>query len=259
MAASHWRPRDLPSMPAQTFSSQELPSSAADRSATRPTSPRSAVRLVRGSGARRRAGPTLAMLPEILLALLWKAFAPVRIAWRRNWLYRQFLDGRLADRIRYQPLDTLPRRLEDADALLKGRFRFSGQAVEAEQNSIFDCAAPGRAWAYALHGFEWLGALAVAGGEVARNLAIGLVTQWLDRYARYAEPSWLPEVTARRLLMILAHGRLVLINSEILWRSKLFVSLRQQTAQLGRIAGEAPEGLPRLESAAVHVLARACL
>jgi uncharacterized heparinase superfamily protein len=59
--------------------------------------------------------------------------------------------------------------------------------------------------------------------------------------------------------MILAHGRLVLANSEVLWRSKLFVSLRQQTAQLGRIAKEAPAGLPRLESAAVHVLARACL
>ncbi len=199
------------------------------------------------------------MLPEILLALLWWAFAPVRIAWRRNWLYRQFLDGRLADRVRYQPLDTLPRRLEDANSFLKGQFRFAGQMVEAKQNSIFDCTAPSRAWAYALHGFEWLGALAVAGGDPARNLAVQLVTEWLERHARYGEPAWLPEVLARRLLILLAHGRLVLTNSDILWRSKLFVSLRQQTAQLGRIAKEAPDGLSRLESVAVHVLARACL
>jgi len=163
----------------------------------------------------------------------------------------------MPDRLVYQPVDTLQPRLEDADALLKGRFRFAGQMVEAKQDSIFDSQPPSEAWACALHGFDWLGALAVAGGDAARNLAIELVSQWLDRFARYREPAWLPEVTARRLLAILAHGRLVLTNSEILWRSRLFVSLRQQTAQLGRIAGEAPEGLPRLEAAAVHVLARA--
>lgn len=199
------------------------------------------------------------MMPEILRAFLWRAFAPVRIAWRRNWLYRQFLDGRLADRICHPPVDTLVRPLEDADSLLKGRFRFAGQAIETKHDSIFDTTPPSEAWARALHGFEWLGALAVAGGEPARNLATELITQWLDRYARYGEPAWLSEISAQRLLAILAHGRLVLANSEILWRSKLFVSLRQQAAQLGRIASEAPEGLPRLESAAVLVLARACL
>jgi uncharacterized heparinase superfamily protein len=153
----------------------------------------------------------------------------------------------------------LPRRLEDADALLKGRFRFAGQVVEIKQDSVFACAPPSNAWAGALHGFEWLGALAAAGGDAARNLAVQLVTEWLERFARYSEPAWRPEVMARRLLMLLAHGRSVLTNSDILWRSKLFVSLRQQAAQLGRIAGEAPPGLPRLESAAVCVLARACL
>ena len=183
----------------------------------------------------------------------------MRIAWRRNWLYRQFLRGRLADRIRHQPVDALAPRLEDADTLLKGRFRFAGQMVEEKHDSIFDVAAPGHAWAYGLHSFEWLGALAVAGGEAARNLSVQLVTEWLERHARYSEPAWLPRVMARRLLMLLVHGRLVLTNSDILWRSKLFVSLRQQTAQLGRIAKEAPPGLPRLEAAAVHVLARACL
>jgi len=199
------------------------------------------------------------MLPDILRALLWRAIAPLRIVWRRNWLYRQFLDGRLADRIRHQPVDTTARQLEDADALLKGRFRYAGQTVEAQRDSIFDAAPPSTAWAHALHGFEWLGALAAAGGETARSLATNLITEWLDRFARYGEPAWLPEVMARRLLAILAHGRLVLANSEILWRSRLFVSLRQQTGQLGRIVREAPEGLPRLEAAAAHVLARACL
>lgn len=174
-------------------------------------------------------------------------------------MYRQFLKGRLADRIRNQPVDALARPLEDTDALLKGRFRFAGQDIEAIHESVFDMVPPSEAWAHALHGFDWLGALAVAGGDTARTLATRLATEWLDRFPRYSEPAWLPEVMSRRLLAILAHGRLVLANSEILWRSKLFVSLRQQTAQLGHIASAAPEGLPRLESTAVLVLARACL
>lgn len=196
---------------------------------------------------------------EILRALLWRVFAPIRVTWRRNWIYRQFLDGRLADRVQHQPVDGVGHRLEDADAFLKGRFRFAGQVVETQQESIFAVVPPSDAWAQALHGFAWLGALAAAGGGAARALATKLITEWLDRFGRYSEPAWLPEVTARRLLAMLAHGRLVLANSEILWRSKLFVSLRQHTGQLARTVKEAPEGLPRLESAAVHVLARACL
>jgi uncharacterized heparinase superfamily protein len=213
---------------------------------------------VGGRGGRRRIGPPLSMLPEIVLSLLRRSVAPLRVAWRRNWIYRQFLNGRLADRVEHQPVDTLAHRLEDADGLLKGRFRFVGQTVEARTISVFECTPPSEAWAQALHGFEWVGALAVAGGDAARHLATQLITEWLHRFSRYGEPAWLPEVTARRLLAIMAHGRFVLANSEILWRSKLFVSLRQQVAQLGRIASEAPEGLSRLEAAAIHVLARAC-
>src|SRR5690348_5088114 len=242
MAESHRRQPDLPSMPAQTFSSQGPPSSAAVPSTTPPTSPRSASRLklVSERGTRRRAGASFSMLPEIVSALLWRACTPMRVAWRRNWVYRQFLGGRLADRFSHPPVETLAQRLEDADMLLKGRFRFAGQLVEAKHDSIFDATPPSRAWACCLHGFEWLGALAVAGGDAARNLGVQLVIEWLERHACYSEPAWLPEVMSRRLLMLLAHGRLVLTNSDILWRSKLFVSLRQQTAQLGRIAKEAP-------------------
>ena len=165
----------------------------------------------------------------------------------------------MPDRILHHPFDPLPRRLEEADALLKGRFRFAGESVDANGISIFDCTAPGRAWMAALHGFDWLAALSGAGGEPARCLATELVTQWLARNSRYAEPPWLPEVTARRLVHILAHGRFMLANSDMLWRSRLFVSLREQAGQLDRIVDEAPPGLPRLEAAAAHVLSCACL
>ena len=42
----------------------------------------------------------------------------------------------------------------------------------------------------------------------------------------------------------------MIANSDMLWRSKLFVSLREQSRMLARIAREAPDGMPRFEAAA---------
>ncbi|HEX4157828.1 MAG TPA: heparinase II/III family protein [Rhizomicrobium sp.] len=209
--------------------------------------------------ARRRAGPTVAMVPELCTAGLRLALAPWRRVWRGSWIYRQFLRGRMPDRIRHQPFDARPRRLEDADAFLRSRFRFAGEVIDARHASIFDCAPPSPAWAAALHGFEWLPALSGAGGDAARGFASQLITEWLARYSCYAEPAWLPEIVARRLVQIFAHGRFVIANSDMLWRSKLFLSLRQQAATLARIADEAPHGLPRLEAAVACLLSESCL
>jgi uncharacterized heparinase superfamily protein len=201
----------------------------------------------------------LALFPEALAAALWRLFAGWRRWLRRTWLYRRLLKGALADRIAFHPYDALPRRLEDADALLRGRFRFHGEMVEAKDGSIFDQKPPSRAWAEALNGFAWLPPLSAAGGEPARTLASNLLTQWLKRNQRYAEPAWLPQIIARRLIHLFAHGRFVLANSDMLWRSKVFVSLREQSRMLARSAGEAPDGLPRLEAAAALALSGACL
>jgi uncharacterized heparinase superfamily protein len=64
---------------------------------------------------------------------------------------------------------------------------------------------------------------------------------------------------ARRLMHVFSHGKLVVANSDMLWRSKLFVSLREQARMLERICGEAPDGLPRLQAAAALALSGLCL
>ena len=206
-----------------------------------------------------RSTASLALLPEAAGVVLWKAFGGFRRWYRSTWLYRRLLKGPLADRIAFHPYDALPRRLEDADALLRGRFRFHGETVEAKDRSIFDSVAPSREWDEALHSFAWLPPLSAAGGDAARTLATNLISQWLKRNAHYSEPAWLPHVTARRLVHIFGHGRFVLSNSDMLWRSKVFVSLREQSRMLARMAGEAPEGLPCLEAAAALALSGICL
>jgi len=192
-------------------------------------------------------------------AAAWSAGGGWRRWTRRTWVYRRLLKGQLADHIAYHPDDTLPRRLEDADLLLRGRFRFQGEAVDAGDRSIFECPAPSPEWLRDLHGFAWLPPLSAAGGEAARTLATNLVSQWLKRNGKYSEPAWAPQVMARRLTAIFVHGRFILSNSDMLWRSKVFVSLREQSKMLARIAAEAPDGLPRLEAAAALALSGVCI
>ena len=93
-----------------------------------------------------RAAVPLNLLPEMLKALGWQALAPLRSGIRRNWFYRRLLRGPLADHIAFHPQDFQPRRLEDADALLRGRFRFAGESVDVpEGRSVFDIAPPSAA------------------------------------------------------------------------------------------------------------------
>ena len=202
----------------------------------------------------------LPLLPELIRAGFSRALAPLRVWWRRNWFYRRLLKGPLADHVVFHPWDAAPRKLEEANSLLRGRFRFYGVSVDVPDGvSVFDLKPPNAAWEMALHSFAWLPALSNAGGDNARKLATNLIGQWVKRHGAYSEPAWLPHVMARRLAALFTHGRLVILNSEMMWRSRLFVSLREQCRMLERISREAPDGLPRLEAAAILALSGLCL
>jgi uncharacterized heparinase superfamily protein len=115
-------------------------------------------------------------------------------AFRRNFFYRLSLRGPITDRIAFHPLDLRTRNLDEADGYFRGRFRFAGQTVEAKNKSIFECDAPSKGFSHALHGFEWLRHLEAAGGEHARELALKLASEWLQRHSTYGKPAWLPEI-----------------------------------------------------------------
>jgi uncharacterized heparinase superfamily protein len=202
----------------------------------------------------------LNLLPDMMQASAWRILTPLRVWMRRNWFYRRLLRGPLTDHIAFHPHDARPRRLEDADALLRGRFRFLGENVDVKEGaSVFDLPPPSQAWLEELHGFCWLASLSAAGGETARKLATNLTSQWIKRNARYSEPAWSAHVMARRLIHIFSHGKLIIANSDMMWRSRLFVSLREQARMLERISREAPDGLPRLEAAAALALSGICM
>lgn len=201
----------------------------------------------------------MALWREALNAATQKALDPVRTTLRSGWLYRQTMYGPVPDRIAVQPNDPRARRLDEADAMFKGRFRLGGKTVDLRNNgSIFDVKLD-HAGMLQLHGFDWLRHIEGAGGELARQLALQLAEQWLARNARYIGATWAPEFTATRFLNLFAHGRFFLARSDLVWRSKFFVSLRNQARVLSRTVPEAPDGIPRFEAAAALALAGLCL
>jgi uncharacterized heparinase superfamily protein len=204
--------------------------------------------------------PSRAVLwPDAALAALGRVFRPLAIWLRGGWLYRQTFRGPVPDRIHFYPDDPRTQRLDDADAFMRGRFRFAGQILEVREGSIFDQPAPSESFAAALHGFDWLRHLELAGGDLARQFALKVTQQWVKRYGRFARLPWQPEIIAERFLNLFAHARFFLDDADLAWRSRLFVSLRDQARLLERTIPEAPDGLPRLKSAAALALAGLCL
>ena len=248
----------MPTMQAASLASADEPRAApvADSPAPQPASPpviRTPVSTSGGEGWRP------ALWPQALKAML-RAFSElVLTVFRRNFFYRLTLQGPITDRISFHPLDPRARSLEEADGYFRGRFRFAGQTVEAKNTSIFECDTPSKGFSQSLHGFEWLRHLEAASGGHARALALKLTNEWLQRHSIYGKPAWLPEIIALRFLNIFAHGRFFLAESDLVWRSKFFVAMRNQTRMLARTVSTAPPGLPRLRASAALAMAGLCL
>src|SRR5579885_3171887 len=131
MAASIMKPRGLRAKRARMCSSPGR-RFFAEGMAMRATSLASADReQPQSEGAPKEAAPPQARpssgwdfyaeaAPHALNALL----RPALHQFRQGWLYRQTLRGPMPDRILFYPTDTRVRRLDDADALIRGRFRF---------------------------------------------------------------------------------------------------------------------------------------
>ena len=144
--------------------------------------------------------------------------------------------GPLADHIVFHPWDALPRRLEEADACCAGASAFMAQTVDVPDGvSVFDLHAaqrrPGRRRCTLSPGCRRCPPPAATMRARAGHQP--------DRANGSSATATIPSRPGRRTSWrggwshIFCHGRLVILNSEMMWRSRLFVSLREQCQNAG--------------------------
>lgn len=157
------------------------------------------------------------------------------------------------------PRSFWPKSPAEAELLIMGRFRLAGGEATARDGSPFFIAPPSEKWAESLHAFHWLRHFDAGGSEPFQEHLRQLIAHWLRNYGEWDELAWRPHVIARRLMTWSSFGRLVLANAEILFRSRVLLSMARQARHLARTAHLAPPGMPRLTAAIGMAQSGVCL
>jgi len=97
-----------------------------------------------------------------------------------------------------QPHDARPPSKALGDALLTGVYHLAGEMLQVEPGGDpFDRPSPNRAFAEALHGFEWLGDLLTV-GEAGEQAGLRLVLDWRRTFGKWSPFAWTGRVLERR-------------------------------------------------------------
>ena len=160
--------------------------------------------------------------------------------WRQSRLYRWTLRSPPSDGVAAAPRDYRPADPEMARMILSGRMTLAGETLEMGQGGDpWDTASPSRAFAVALHRFEWLPGLMQPSdprlGPKAEEEALRLSLDWLELFSPITPFAWGAETLERRVYnLACAAPRLALIASELEQR-RLLDSLAEQARHLLRL------------------------
>ncbi|MBK0325987.1 heparinase II/III family protein [Rhodobacteraceae bacterium F11138] len=134
--------------------------------------------------------------------------------------------------------------------LMAGNLMFAGYLIQSPQSSLWDEPAPNPAFDAERHGFAWLDDLAAVGGPQARDLAQEWLWGWIDTFGRGHGPSWVPELTGRRMIRWINHAIFLLRGKDKAASDAFYRSLARQSWFLARRWRGAAPGLPRFEALA---------
>jgi len=146
-----------------------------------------------------------------------------------------------------------PQELRTADAtraseIYAGRFAFAGKVVICDRRSPFEMTAPSNEWAVQLLGFGWLRHLRAADSAITRANARSLVDDWINLQGRWDKTGWRTDILSRRIMSWLSQAPLVLQDADVRFYRRFIRSLTRQAKHLRRVAGQARDGLPRLQA-----------
>ncbi len=132
--------------------------------------------------------------------------------------------------------------------LVLGNILLAGHLAEAPGASLWDIAAPDRAFATEAQGFAWLDDLAALGTKEAQTRAQDWTFGWISRFGGGRGPGWTPDLTGRRIIAWVHHAMLLLNGRDQRETEAFYRSLSRQAAYLARRWRSAADGLPRFEA-----------
>lgn len=205
---------------------------------------------------------------------LWQEFwdMPVRSVsrlWQGSGFYRWRLKGTHSDLIEFIPSWPFPGDPDIADEMFTGNWMIGGQRLTLRGTTpwqhIDSISRNADAARMGLHSFGWLPHFAAAhdAGDTApgapptaaMRYTRGLTENWLTEFGETVDQTaWAPAVTARRLVSWLTHLRLLIHQSEPVYRSRLLSSCWQQARHLQKQWSWLPDGADRITGAIALVL-----
>lgn len=149
--------------------------------------------------------------------------------------YRLTLRGPVPEGFVAAPHEVRPANPVLGKAILSGRFTLIGARMSVQgSGDPWNRPSPTRAFAVALHRFEWLGSLLTQGDEGARE-GVRLFLLWNKTFQKWTPFAWGEEVLPRRLINLAVFARRLSTQGSPDEVSELGQSLAEQGRHLARL------------------------
>ncbi|RAI41891.1 heparinase II/III family protein [Rhodoplanes roseus] len=146
-----------------------------------------------------------------------------------------------------------------ASEIYAGRFALAGKIVVCDGRSPFEMEPPTADWAASLLGFGWLRHLRGAESTATRGNARALVDEWISLQGGWHPIAWRPEILSRRVVAWLTQASLILADADVRFYRRFLRSLSRQVRFLRWTAGDAQDGVPRLQAYVALTYAALCM
>ena len=187
---------------------------------------------------------------HLALALVVATGRALAEEWRASGPYRWATSGPKPDGFGVQARDFRPIDRDVGEAILAGAFMLDGQSLAVGvRGDPWDRPSPSRAFAEALHRFDWLPHLIAAGPEGAAE-ALRLVLEWRRHFGKWNSFAWAPQIMARRVYNLACAGPALAARASEAETAQLAADLARQARDL-LFPGAVDEAAQRSVAAAV--------
>ncbi len=185
--------------------------------------------------------------------------AHARDIWHGHVTRRLSSSARSADSLLYRPVSLDVGSVDEAQAMLRGYFSFSGHTIKVERDDPWQVFSTDMQWNAELHGFEWLKHFRAGDGPASRKAVRRYTDAWLHAHGNRGGFSWRPAITGERVTSWCMSARMLMENAEPVYRSSFLKSLGVQGRYLAKTASSVADPMDRMRSAMGTIYAGLCL